>query len=92
VLAPSIELVRLMGIDAIVKTRQTQALLKKKEPNFQDDAPGKERGPNKSDRTHLLLYYLPVSAVLTRNQQHLRRSGSQETLSTETSQKRTAAL
>ena len=58
-----------MGIDAIVKTRQTQAFLKKKEPNFQDDAPGKERGPNKSDRTHLLLYYLPVSAVLTRNQQ-----------------------
>ena len=48
--------------------------------------------PNKSDRTHLLLYYLPVSAVIIRNQQQLRRSGPQEALSTETSQKRTAAL
>jgi hypothetical protein len=92
VLAPSIELVRLMGIDAIVKTRQTQALSEERAEFFQDEAPGRSFDQTSLIAPNLLLYCFSVSPVIIRSQRQLQRSGLQEALSTEISQKRTAVL
>jgi hypothetical protein len=77
-LAPSIELVRLMGIDAIVKTRQTQAFSEEIAEFFQDEAQGRSFDQTSLIAPTLLLYFLPVSPVIIRSQRQLRRSGLQE--------------